>query len=226
VSPDLAQCSPEGTWLEIVAARVRAHAWVADAHALRCRPDSLEPAGATRLVVPNTTGVRVLRSSGRMRLVAEWQELIRTEPSVVPVPLQWRLLESLPQPGSEAEARCTEPVRQPIVSDLARVADHALRCGICVPFDLAIFRGHFPAIPIVPAVVQIGWALDLARAHLEAAGRFMGIISAKFRRIVQPGMCLALALEYRPEIGQLSFEYSLRDAAVSIGRVRCGGADV
>jgi 3-hydroxymyristoyl/3-hydroxydecanoyl-(acyl carrier protein) dehydratase len=94
-----------------------------------------------------------------------------------------------------------------------------------VPYDLEIFDGHFPTIPILPGVVQVGWAVDLARAHLQAVGRFMGVTATKFRRLAQPGMVLALTLEYRPESAELRFEYLLGEALVSIGRVLFRGAD-
>ena len=94
-----------------------------------------------------------------------------------------------------------------------------------MPYDLAIFDGHFPTIPILPGVVQVAWAVDLARTHLQVGGRFRGITATKFRRLVQPGMSLALTLEHQPETGELRFEYLLGEALASIGRVLFGGAD-
>jgi 3-hydroxymyristoyl/3-hydroxydecanoyl-(acyl carrier protein) dehydratase len=95
-----------------------------------------------------------------------------------------------------------------------------------VPYDLAIFDGHFPAIPLVPGVVQVGWAVGLARSHLQLAGDFSGIAATKFRRLVQPGMSLALTLDHQPASGQLRFDYSFDAAVVSAGCVLFGSADV
>jgi 3-hydroxymyristoyl/3-hydroxydecanoyl-(acyl carrier protein) dehydratase len=88
-----------------------------------------------------------------------------------------------------------------------------------IPYELEIFDGHFPAVPIVPGVIQIGWAVELGRQHLHVTGRFKGIGTAKFRRLVQPGMQLDLRLQYLQSAGQLRFEYSSQGAAVSLGRV-------
>ncbi len=196
-------------------ARVCSHAWVADARL----------SGRWMLVVPSPEGLRVLRHHGKRHLLAEWQRGIGPDPSDATAALDWRLVETLPLRGSEAEASCRKPVRSPLVSELQRVGGYGLSCRVRVPYDLEIFDGHFPTIPILPGVVQVGWAVALARAHLQAAGRFMGVTATKFRRLVQPGMDLALTLEHRPESAELRFEYLLGEALVSIGRVLFRGAD-
>jgi 3-hydroxymyristoyl/3-hydroxydecanoyl-(acyl carrier protein) dehydratase len=196
-------------------ARVCSHEWVAEARLL----------GQWMLVVPSATGVRVLRRQGKRPLVAAWLGRIGTESLATAVPLEWRLLETMPPPGSETEARCSDPVRRPLVSGLQLRGPGELACGVRVPYDLAIFDGHFPAIPIVPGVVQVDWAVGLARAHLRIGGRFNGITATKFRRLVQPGMNLALSLEHRPEFGELRFEYLFEDVMVSTGRVFFRGTD-
>jgi len=195
--------------------RVCSHEWVADARQF----------GRWMLVVPNAAGVRVLRRHGKRHLVAVWQDLVGTGSPPATVYPQWRLLETLPPPGSEAEARCSEPVRSPLVTGLQRSGACGLVCDVRVPYDLAIFGGHFPTIPILPGVVQVDWAVNLARTRLQVGGRFKGITATKFRRLVQPGMNLALTLEHRPESRELRFEYLLGDALASTGRVLFRDAD-
>lgn len=194
---------------------IRAHEWVAAARQF----------GRWILVVPSVTGVRVLRRHGKRHLVAEWRRGIEMEPFDVTASLQWRLLESLPRPGSEAEARCSVPVRSPLVTGLQRRGGYGLGCAVRVPYDLAIFDGHFPTIPILPGVVQVDWAVDLARTHLRMGGQFTGITATKFRRLVRPGMDLKLTLEHRPESAELRFEYLLGGASASIGRVSFRAVD-
>jgi hypothetical protein len=196
-------------------ARVCSHEWVAEARLF----------GRWMLVVPSATGVRVLRRQGKRHLVAAWLGRICTELQATGVPLEWRLLETLPPRGSETEARCSEPVRGPLVTGLQLRGASGLECGVRVPYDLAIFDGHFPTIPIVPGVVQVDWAVGLARARLRIGGRFNGITATKFRRLVQPGMNLALTLEHRRESGELRFEYRLGDVMASCGRVFFRGTD-
>jgi ApeI dehydratase len=196
-------------------ATVCSHEWVADARLV----------GRWMLVVPNAAGVRILKRHGKAHLVAVWQECVAAGPAITPQLLEWRLLETLPQPGSAAESLCSETVRSPIVTDLQRRGACELGCRVRVPYDLAIFDGHFPSIPILPGVVQVDWAVHLARVHLRVDGRFKGITATKFRRLVRPGMELALTLEHLPAAGELRFEYLLGDALASIGRVSFRDAD-
>ncbi len=112
----------------------------------------------------------------------------------------------------------------PVIGELALDADsQSLKCSFLVPADLPIFRGHFPEVPIVPGVMQVGWAVELARAHGLVTGPCMGIITAKFRRLLQPGMRLEARLARSAPAGRLHFEYECEGAVVSTGRLQFGG---
>jgi hypothetical protein len=194
---------------------LRSHEYIADVRVV----------GRWVLVVPSAEGLRILIRYGKKPLVAAWQEYVGTGSSVATDLLEWRLLETLPPPDSAAEFRCSEPVRSPIVTALQRSAAAALKCRVRVPYDLAIFDGHFPSLPILPGVVQVEWAVQIAHAHLRMDGQFKGITATKFRRLVRPGMELALTLGHRPAPGELRFEYLIGDALASIGRVFFRDAD-
>jgi len=118
----------------------------------------------------------------------------------------------------------TGPSWMPVIGELALDADsQSLNCSFLVPADLPVFRGHFPRVPIVPGVMQVGWAVELARAHGLVTGPCTGIITAKFRRLLQPGMRLEVRLERGAPAGQLHFKYECGGAAVSTGRLQFGG---
>lgn len=111
----------------------------------------------------------------------------------------------------------------PVISELALDADsQSLNCRFLVPADLPVFRGHFPGVPIVPGVMQVGWAVELARAHGLVTGPCTGIITAKFRRLVMPGMRLVARMEPGATAGQLHFKYECEGAAVTTGRLQFG----
>ncbi|MGQ0586891.1 MAG: ApeI family dehydratase [Gammaproteobacteria bacterium] len=86
-----------------------------------------------------------------------------------------------------------------------------LRLDLRVPADLACFPEHFPAAPVLPGVVQLSWALDLARPHFALPPRFQQVAGLKFMRVVTPGSTLSLDLGFDGGRGELSFCY--RDAA-------------
>jgi len=184
------------------------------------------PEQPTALVVPSADGVRALRLGGKQRLVAAWEPLLCSAGQSRATGLDLWLVDALPPAGREAEALAEASRTAPMIGDLVRDAKlPSLTCRVRVPYELPVFRGHFPSRPIVPGVVQIGWAVDIARAQGVVTGTFAGISGAKFRRVLQPGMNLGLRLDGREGSRQLCFEYSLGSRVVSGGRVQFGGAN-
>lgn len=113
------------------------------------------------------------------------------------------------------------PGCRPVVSDVTVDADaRSLSCQVVVPADMPVLRGHFPAAPIVPGVALVGWAVELARAHELVDGRLAAIASAKFRRLVRPGMRLTARLQASARGGPLHFEYLSGSETVAVGRLR------
>jgi len=83
-----------------------------------------------------------------------------------------------------------------------------------VPRTLAHFDGHFPGFPILPGVLQIDWAVRLARQHFRQLsaplGESYGVDAFKCRAPVLPETELVLTLECDP--GRLRFAYVRFDA--------------
>jgi 3-hydroxymyristoyl/3-hydroxydecanoyl-(acyl carrier protein) dehydratase len=109
--------------------------------------------------------------------------------------------------------RVTDPI---VVHEL--IEAHTAEIAILVPHDLAFCAGHFPGIPIVPGVVQLKWALDLARRRLAVEGRFAGCENLKFQRVLTPGARATLKLEHVALTGKLAFSFESADGRYSSGR--------
>ena len=90
---------------------------------------------------------------------------------------------------------------------------------LTVPRDLYYLQGHFPEMPIVPGVVQIHWAISLARRFMTLKPMFLGIESLKFHQIIKPDIALDLTLDYAEESGKLKFSFSSADGRHSQGRI-------
>lgn len=70
------------------------------------------------------------------------------------------------------------------------------------------FRGHFPGFGVLPGVVQIDWAVRLARHFFQIPTHtFRGMEQIKFQAMVLPEMTLQLVLDWDSNLGRLSFAY-------------------
>lgn len=98
-----------------------------------------------------------------------------------------------------------------------------LHLDFTLPGHLEYFDGHFPQLALLPGVVQIGWAVELARSHLmlESAvlDRFRALSTVKFMRVLQPGASVRLRLSADAANRELEFEYRDGDVTCSTGRV-------
>jgi 3-hydroxymyristoyl/3-hydroxydecanoyl-(acyl carrier protein) dehydratase len=69
------------------------------------------------------------------------------------------------------------------------------------------FDGHFPGHPILPGVVQIGWATWFAAQWSGRQTPPGVLVRIKFKRPIEPGACLTLRLK---AVGaRLHYEYLL-----------------
>jgi 3-hydroxymyristoyl/3-hydroxydecanoyl-(acyl carrier protein) dehydratase len=107
-------------------------------------------------------------------------------------------------------------VTQPLIDSTARTAQ-GVQLELTVPPDLHYFKGHFPAYAMLPGVVQVTWAIELARQHLAFSGDFRGLSGLKFMRVIQPGSKVTLALDFDSDAQKLNFEYRSLDGSCSIG---------
>ena len=93
-----------------------------------------------------------------------------------------------------------------------------LRARGRVPADLPHFAGHFPGQPVLPGVVQLEWALALARERLGFEGTPNALEALKFRAPLLPGEEFELELELA---SALRFELRSGPRSLCSGRVRC-----
>jgi 3-hydroxymyristoyl/3-hydroxydecanoyl-(acyl carrier protein) dehydratase len=106
----------------------------------------------------------------------------------------------------------------PEIDALERAKGH-LNLRFIVPETNCYFEGHFPGCPILPGVVQIGWAIEFARLHVPLSARFRSLAAVKFTRVIQPNAAVELRLTAGASLRELSFEYRLPDGPCSSGRV-------
>ena len=93
---------------------------------------------------------------------------------------------------------------------------------LVVPEDCLFLQGHFPEAPVLPGVVQIDWAISLARSGFSFMPDFLGLESLKFHRIIKPSTHLKLELELIEASGKLQFSYTSDAGQHSQGRILFG----
>ena len=86
--------------------------------------------------------------------------------------------------------------------------------------DLTYLPDHFPGQPMLPGVVQIGWALRFAAREFGITMPFRRLAQLKFLHPIQPGRQVTLRLQ-RIADAEVSFSYTTRQPCSS-GRLLFG----
>jgi acyl-coenzyme A synthetase/AMP-(fatty) acid ligase len=182
----------------------------------------------TALVALAPSGLHALRNHGRKAVIESLRAHMAGAVEPLGVPRHWRLMRDLPWNGQgklpqddfvAAAARPRFPDAHVQADTTAPDGVREFRLSMEVPLDLIHFNGHFPAMPVVPGVVQIEWAMDLARRHLFTELRFHGMEALKFQRLARPGDPLELILTWHPARAKLYFEYRSAGLPCSSGRI-------
>ncbi|WP_374439640.1 AMP-binding protein [Pseudomonas panipatensis] len=198
------------------------HPWVSEAR-LGVVQDARANLGA--LLALSDSGVHALRNGGRRALTQALRQHLAEHCEALALPRRWRLLKQLPfnsqgkLPQALVESLLQVPRgRQPDVLSHTQNGDqHSFQ--LAIPLDLAHFSGHFPQAPVLPGVVQIDWAQQLARQVLELPARFRGMEVLKFQQLLRPGDTCTLTLRFDNARGKLHFAFTRGNASCSSGRL-------
>lgn len=211
-----------------IAARLMASTLVADAAAvlLQGQRDSI---GA---IVVLTAAGRAQHAQNKRALNAALRAWLAQYFEAVVVPKKWRYVDVLPV---NTQGKTTQRDLQALFQDQPRPrlpqvitqqteADE-IRLQLLIPPDLFYFEGHFVERPILPGVVQIGWALHFG-AQLPLAGlAFKALEAIKFQSFIVPAQTLELHLVWSAQKNKLTFSYRSEQGAHSSGRIVLAAAD-
>lgn len=180
--------------------------------------------GPGMVVALNTSGRMALLRHGRAGLVNELGQHAAGD-DALSTPLVWRFVEQLPELASvDALLRAPLP-ESAIVLGEHRDGDTYV-IDLELPLDLACFAEHFPDAPVLPGVLQVGWALELAAPRLGTPKVCRAMDGLKFQRLLRPGDRVRLSLRHDALRDRLYFAYHVGEAPVSSAHLRLAGADV
>ena len=181
------------------------------------------------LIALSDAGLHALRNQGRRSLTQALRRHLAQYCEALALPRRWRLVRQLPgnsqgklpQAQLDALLQAPRPLAPERLSE--RMEEDQWHLELGVPVDLAHFSGHFPQTPVLPGVVQIDWAISLARELIEdLPPRFQGMEVLKFQQLARPGDRLQLTLRFDAERSKLHFSYRNGDAPCSSGRILLG----
>jgi len=202
---------------------LRQHPWVKDTRIGIVR-SGREFLGA--LIAPTPAGLYALRNQGRRALTDSLRQHLSAHCEPIALPRRWRLLERLPYsaqgklPQHEIETLLAAPRPMDVEILDTRQTDEGWQLELAIPLDLSYFSGHFPRAPVVPGVVQIGWAQRLARTLMpELPLDFTELEILKFQQLIRPGDRLRFTLRLDTEKGKLHFAFRNGDKPCSSGRI-------
>ncbi|WP_312905172.1 acyl-CoA synthetase family protein [Stutzerimonas nitrititolerans] len=181
------------------------------------------------LVALSDAGLHALRNQGRRALTQALRKHLAQYCEALALPRRWRLVRQMPcnAQGKLPQAQLEALLRTPRSLTPERLGerqeDDQWHLELGVPVDLAHFSGHFPQTPVLPGVVQIDWAISLARQLIEnLPPRFQGMEVLKFQQLARPGDRLQLTLRFDAQRSKLHFSYRNGDAPCSSGRILLG----
>jgi 3-hydroxymyristoyl/3-hydroxydecanoyl-(acyl carrier protein) dehydratase len=114
------------------------------------------------------------------------------------------------------------------MTDLPIVAQKATESSLClvlnIDTELDWFRGHFPGTPVLPGIVQLHWAVVLAKEHFAIVGEPCDILRLKFKSVVVPPIEIELSLS-RKNATDIDFACTSSEHQHSEGRLRFVGSN-
>jgi acyl-coenzyme A synthetase/AMP-(fatty) acid ligase/3-hydroxymyristoyl/3-hydroxydecanoyl-(acyl carrier protein) dehydratase len=182
------------------------------------------------VIVPSAEGWALLEKEGRrlfgrtlrQRLAEDWDPILH--------PRYWRMVDKLPENSRGKLTRTSlsqffsvsgfipsSSDRPTLIEEFRGVSFLERACT--VPPDLSCFPGHFPDGPVVPGVLELDWAIEMAADILGYSPKVESVKSLKFMYPLRPEDLFRIKVTVSTA-GKLDFRLWSKDHEFSRGRVR------
>ncbi len=125
--------------------------------------------------------------------------------------------------SSHAESK-QWPVLRSVASTDNGELTQSLELTLYIQPSLNYFAGHFPEHAVLPGVVQVHWAGELAK-HAFGLQGFSALQGTKFNNMVLPETTLTLSLTLNPEKANVKFSYHSDEQKYSQGTIAFSATD-
>lgn len=171
-------------------------------------------------------GIGILRNSGRKALIAALKQHLAKQFDKTVLPRYWRFTETLPR-NTQSKIRAQDV--QAAFTGFPTEPDWTLQSednekqeylfSGKVPLDLSYFSGHFAAFPLVPGVVEIQWARDLASRFPWGKGGLSLMENLKYQQFVRPNDEIEIKLRFDAIKGKILFSVEKEGKTCASGRM-------
>lgn len=199
--------------------------WVSEAHALvLARHRDVVGIAA----VLSDAGAIRMKEQSRNTFIQHLRGDLADSFDAVALPRKWLFVDKIPL---TAQGKVNQVLLTSIMNTDTRTLPRVLaaetdatgvRLQIKVPKELRYFPDHFPEFPLLPGVVQIGWAEHFGKIFFPIWAPFSHMEVIKFGKMIRPNDELHLSLEWREASGKLYFQYGAGSHAYSSGRLVYG----
>lgn len=177
------------------------------------------------VVVLTEQGLEQLRSLGKLAFIKQLKQPLLALFEAIVLPRRWVFMNQLPL---TAHGKINHELVNGLLSLSHHVTPYLVYChqqDCRVELDLHIqaslvhFQGHFPTYPILPGVTQVAWVEQYGKLFFAFKQPFLCLEAVKFKRIIRPDDALTLQLQWQPETGKLSFNFTTPTESHSSGRL-------
>lgn len=85
------------------------------------------------------------------------------------------------------------------------------------------FDGHFEGLPVLPGVVQLGFAKHFAEKIVLNKLQLHSVTKMKFVKVIRPDEVLELRIQRKPDTLNFIYTYSKNNEVCSSGELKCDG---
>lgn len=198
------------------------HEWINDVHCC-LHPQHNRLAAWLGL---SADGIEQLRNKGRKYLIQQLKSHLRNQFEALALPRYWRFTTELPRNTQSKIAQHdvqqaflqvhTTPNWQMIQADHE---NHQYTFAAHIPLDLCYFAGHFAEFPLVPGVIEIQWAREVAAQFAWGQSAITHLENLKYQHFIRPNDHIVLQLQWDKNKNKIIFTFKNENKTCASGRM-------